>query len=162
MCNSIWRRLAVAATAVACALLGACSSLPQIDRDAIASEAIPLSTATTLGRIAKQSQPSPEVSGFRLMPLGLFSLDARVQLARRAGEADVADADEFAGGVAAGDGDQHAAWRCGERLGSGRPPELAKMVPKSTGQIFSVAPAAAAYASIRAAPRCVQGEFSET
>jgi putative cardiolipin synthase len=64
--------------------LGGCSSLPVIDRDAIHSDAIPLSTATTLGRIAKSSAPSPEVSGFRLMPLGLFSLDARVQLARRA------------------------------------------------------------------------------
>ena len=58
--------------------------MPAVDRDAIASEAIPLSTATTLGRIAQGSQPSQEVSGFRLMPLGLFSLDTRVQLARRA------------------------------------------------------------------------------
>ena len=58
--------------------------MPAVDRDAIASEAIPLSTATTLGRVAQGSQPSPEVSGFRLMPLGLFSLDTRVQLARRA------------------------------------------------------------------------------
>ena len=77
------------AAALAPALLfvlatAACSTLPAVDRDAIASEAIPLSTSTTLGRIAKGSQPSPELSGFRLMPLGLFSLDARVQLARRA------------------------------------------------------------------------------
>jgi cardiolipin synthase C len=64
--------------------LGACSSLPVVDREALASEAIPLSTKTTLGRIAQQSSPAPELSGFRLMPLGLFSLDARVQLARRA------------------------------------------------------------------------------
>ena len=66
------------------ALLSACTSLPRIDREAIASEAIPLSTATTLGRIAQASTPAPDLSGFRLMPLGLFSLDARVQLARRA------------------------------------------------------------------------------
>jgi cardiolipin synthase C len=64
--------------------LGACGSLPRVDRGAIASEAIPLSTKTTLGRIAQSSLPAPELSGFRLMPLGLFSLDTRVQLARRA------------------------------------------------------------------------------
>ena len=84
MCNSIWRRFAGAVALVACVLLGACSTLPAVDRDAIASEAIPLSTKTTLGRIAQGSQPSPELSGFRLMPLGLFSLDTRVQLAKRA------------------------------------------------------------------------------
>ena len=69
---------------VAVAMLSACSSLPVIDREARASEAIPLSTETTLGRIAKASTPAPDLSGFRLMPLGLFSLDTRVQLARRA------------------------------------------------------------------------------
>jgi putative cardiolipin synthase len=84
MVEFIWRRLAGVVVLAASVLLGACSSLPAIDRDAIASEAIPLSTSTTLGRIAQTSQPSPEVSGFRLMPLGLFSLDTRVQLARRA------------------------------------------------------------------------------
>jgi cardiolipin synthase C len=75
------RALSIAAAALA---LGACTSLPVVDRDAIASEAIPLSTNTTLGRIAQGSMPRPEVSGFRLLPLGLFSLDTRVQLARRA------------------------------------------------------------------------------
>jgi putative cardiolipin synthase len=43
-----------------------------------------MSLETTLGRIAQVSQPAPELSGFRLMPLGTFSLDTRVQLARRA------------------------------------------------------------------------------
>ncbi len=66
------------------ALLGACGSLPVIDREAIASEAIPLDPKTKLGGIAQRSMPAPELSGFRLMPLGLFSLDTRVQLARRA------------------------------------------------------------------------------
>jgi putative cardiolipin synthase len=84
MFHALIRRLAGAALLGATALLIGCTSLPVIDRDAIASEAIPLSTSTTLGRIAKGSQPSPEVSGFRLMPLGLFSLDTRVQLAKRA------------------------------------------------------------------------------
>ena len=85
MFSRTFRRLAGAALATGALLvLGACSSLPRIDRAAIASEAVPLSTKTTLGRIAQGSIPTPDVSGFRLMPLGLFSLDTRVQLARRA------------------------------------------------------------------------------
>ena len=78
------RGAAIVLTLALVLLLGACSSLPVVDRATIASEAIPLSTQTTLGRIAKGSTPAPELSGFRLMPLGLFSLDTRVQLARRA------------------------------------------------------------------------------
>lgn len=65
--------------------LGGCATrLPQVDRERLASEAIPASATSTLGRIAQESQPSPDQSGFRLMPLGTFSLDARLQLARRA------------------------------------------------------------------------------
>jgi putative cardiolipin synthase len=76
-------RLAVAAGLAL--TLGACATrLPQLNRDAIASEALPASNATTLGRMAAQAQPEPGQSGFRLMPLGTFSLDARLQLARRA------------------------------------------------------------------------------
>jgi putative cardiolipin synthase len=78
------RRWKIAVIVAVALLSSACTTLPKIDRVAIASEAIPLSTSTTLGRIAKTSAPNPDVSGFRLMPLGLFSLDARVQLARRA------------------------------------------------------------------------------
>src|SRR5258708_21467484 len=37
-----------------------------------------------LVQIAQASIPAPELSGFRLMPLGVYSLDARIQLARRA------------------------------------------------------------------------------
>ena len=85
MFAKILRRLAGASLAAAAVLLlPGCGSLPTIDRAAIHSDAIPLSTTTTLGRIASQSTPAPELSGFRLMPLGLFSLDTRVQLARRA------------------------------------------------------------------------------
>lgn len=65
-------------------LLSACGTLQPVDRKAIASEAIPLSKATTLGRIASSYRPVPDHSGFRLMPLGSYSLDTRVQLARRA------------------------------------------------------------------------------
>ncbi len=64
--------------------LGGCGTLPPIDRTAPASEAIALSTATTLGRIADSYRPAPDQSGFRLMPLGSYSLDTRVQLAQRA------------------------------------------------------------------------------
>ena len=74
--------------ALACALgllaLAGCSSVPKVDRQANASEAIPLSESTTLGRIASSYRPAPDQSGFRLMPLGKFSLDTRVQLANRA------------------------------------------------------------------------------
>jgi putative cardiolipin synthase len=69
-------------------LLGAlcgCAGLATVDRSgAFVETSVPLSTQTTLGRIAQTSAPSPEVSGFRLMPLGTFSLDTRLQLARRA------------------------------------------------------------------------------
>src|ERR1700741_3677007 len=65
-------------------LAGCATQLPKVDRPAITSEAIEASTQTTLGRIALSSQPQPDQSGFRLMPLGTFSLDTRVQLARRA------------------------------------------------------------------------------
>ena len=64
--------------------LGACTTLPHVDRSATASQAIALSPATTLGRIAGSYRPAPDQSGFRLMPLGSYSLDTRVQLARRA------------------------------------------------------------------------------
>ena len=64
--------------------LGACGSLPRVDQAAKHTEAIPLSTSSTLGRIASSYRPAPDQSGFRLMPLGKFSLDTRVQLAQRA------------------------------------------------------------------------------
>jgi len=35
-------------------------------------------------RLAEASRPDPALTGFRLMPLGSYSLDARVELARRA------------------------------------------------------------------------------
>ena len=58
--------------------------LPTINRQAIETEAIPASNNSKLGKIAADSQAEPGQSGFRLLPLGTFSLDARVQLARRA------------------------------------------------------------------------------
>ncbi len=44
----------------------------------------PPAAESSLVRIARTSTPDPELSGFRLMPLGIFSLDARIQLAQRA------------------------------------------------------------------------------
>ena len=66
------------------ALLGACTSLPMIDRATISTEAIAISPDTALGKLAQQAAPDEDSSGFRLMPLGPFSLDTRVELARRA------------------------------------------------------------------------------
>ncbi len=64
--------------------LSACGTLPSVNRAAIASEAIELSLSTPLGQMANSYRPAPDQSGFRLMPLGSYSLDTRVQLARRA------------------------------------------------------------------------------
>ncbi|HYN61961.1 MAG TPA: phospholipase D family protein [Rubrivivax sp.] len=60
-----------------------CTSLPLVNRQANASEAIAVSTQTKLGRIASGYLPEPLHSGFRLLPLGSYSLDTRVELARR-------------------------------------------------------------------------------
>jgi len=67
------------------ALLGGCATpLPQVDRAAIASEAVVASRDTSLGRLVQDSTPDPELSGFRLMPLGSFAFDTRLALAARA------------------------------------------------------------------------------
>ena len=64
--------------------LSACTSLPTVDRQAASSEAIALSMQTPLGRMASAYRPDPLHSGLRLMPLGSYALDTRVELARRA------------------------------------------------------------------------------
>ena len=81
-CRCRWSVLALCA--VLMVALGGCGTLQPVDRAAIASEAIPLSDRSPLGRIANSYRPAPDQSGFRLMPLGSFSLDTRVQLAQRA------------------------------------------------------------------------------
>ncbi|MDM0033639.1 phospholipase D family protein [Variovorax sp. J22P271] len=71
---------------LACALvsiLGACGSLPQQRARAPEQAEVPDAT-TLLARVAEASTPPGEHSGFRLMPLGVYSLDARIQLAQRA------------------------------------------------------------------------------
>ena len=74
-------RMAVAGALLA--LLAACGALPPA-RERPAEHAAPADPSTTLAKIAAASTPPGEHSGFRLMPLGVYSLDARVQLARRA------------------------------------------------------------------------------
>ena len=84
-CLQRWRALCrwwVAAWVLAG--LSGCATMAPVDRAAIASTAIGLSKTTTLGRIASGYSPGEDQSGFRLMPLGKFSLDTRVELARRA------------------------------------------------------------------------------
>jgi cardiolipin synthase C len=80
------RRMLLAALLLPMLLLtlAGCASLPAVDREPITTEAIPISPQTKLGSIASAYQPEPLQSGFRLMPLGGFSLDTRVELARRA------------------------------------------------------------------------------
>jgi len=60
-----------------------CATLPG-DLAGAPSQAIPISADTALGRIAQDSLPDPDLSGFRLMPGGDFALNARLELARRA------------------------------------------------------------------------------
>ena len=73
----------VAVAFLAALLLAGCGSLPQrVEQPA--SAALKPSPDSPLVRIAQASIPAPEQSGFRLMPLGVYSLDARIQLAHRA------------------------------------------------------------------------------
>ena len=64
-------------------LTAACGTLPaNVERPgSVAIEAV---ATSPLARIAQASQPSAELTGFRLMPLGRYSLDARIALAERA------------------------------------------------------------------------------
>jgi putative cardiolipin synthase len=76
-------RTALTAALVA-SLLTACGMLPpQPEREPTA--ALKPSADSTLVKIARDSTPpGPDLSGFRLMPLGAYALDTRVQLAKRA------------------------------------------------------------------------------
>ena len=64
-------------------LLAACGALPpQVEQSA--SHALSPSAESPLVRIARDSTPTPSLSGFRLMPQAYYSLDVRIELARRA------------------------------------------------------------------------------
>ena len=63
--------------------LAACGTLPaQVDRPY--SPALAPSIDSPLVRIARESTPEPSLTGFRLMPLGPYALDARIELIQRA------------------------------------------------------------------------------
>ena len=74
--------LGAVAALVALALAG-CGALPA-RMDAPLSTAAKPSLESPLVRMVQVSSPAPELSGFRLLPLGAYSLDARIELARRA------------------------------------------------------------------------------
>ncbi|MEO8675272.1 MAG: phospholipase D family protein [Casimicrobiaceae bacterium] len=71
------------ASALAACLLAGCGTLPQ-RADVPPSNATKPMPGSPLVRMVQVSTPSPELSGFRLMPLAAYSLDARVELTRRA------------------------------------------------------------------------------
>ncbi len=76
-------RLRAALAIALAAALGACGTLPA-PHERPSVHAGPVDPSTRLAAIAAASTPPGEDSGFRLMPLGVYSLDARIQLAQRA------------------------------------------------------------------------------
>ena len=77
------RLLAALLAAFAAVALVGCGSLPPRP-EAPNTTAFSPSPESPLVRIAQASLPAPELTGFRLMPLGAYSLDARIELAHRA------------------------------------------------------------------------------
>ena len=63
--------------------VGGCAGLPQASPRSISTALAPQDDSP-LVRTARQSSPDPALSGFRLLPLGSYSLDARLQLIQRA------------------------------------------------------------------------------
>jgi len=78
------RAYAVLALVAAAGALSGCGTIPPNDPARKASTALPPSLESPLVKIAQASTPSPDASGVRLMPLGIYSLEARVELAKRA------------------------------------------------------------------------------
>ncbi len=83
----VWRRLGTAWHMLACALLlsglAACVSLPSAPASPL-SQSLPAQPDSPLAQAALASSPAADLSGFRLLPLGSYSLDARLQLIQRA------------------------------------------------------------------------------
>src|SRR5438477_7503543 len=65
------------------ALLASCGALPPRGEQADSHAPTP-SPDSPLVRVAQASMSDPPMSGFRLMPVGFYSLDARIELVRRA------------------------------------------------------------------------------
>ncbi len=81
--NILIRFLRPALAATTLALIAACGTLGP-PRERATENATAMDPSTPLAKIAAASTPPGEHSGFRLMPLGVYSLDARIQLAQRA------------------------------------------------------------------------------
>jgi len=79
--SSLFRAVIAGLTAVL--LLPACGVLPAMP-DRPTSSALAPAADSALGRAVRDTTPNPSMTGFRLMPVGFSSLDARVELARRA------------------------------------------------------------------------------
>jgi HKD family nuclease len=83
VCLSVVRRLGWLFGFIAAVAATGCGTLPAaVDRPQ--SMARPPSAESPLARVGERSSPDPMSSGFRLMPTGLYALDARIQLIRRA------------------------------------------------------------------------------
>ncbi len=78
--SSYFVRAALVATAV---ILAGCGTLPA-NTGKTDLVALPLNPESPLVKIARASSPGAEQTGVRLLPLGAFSLDTRLQLAQRA------------------------------------------------------------------------------
>jgi putative cardiolipin synthase len=79
------RVLAAAALAAFALFLAGCGTLPA-NAGRLDTSALPPSPDSPLVKMAITSQPAPDQTGVRLMPLGAFSLDTRLQLAQRASQ----------------------------------------------------------------------------
>ena len=80
---SLRRHVPALLACLAVVVLAGCGTLPQRPETSY-SATLPPSPDSPLVRTAQVSLPAPDMTGFRLMPLGAYSLDARIQLARRA------------------------------------------------------------------------------
>ena len=78
-----WRRARLLVGLLPALGLAACGSLPH-DTDRRASTALAPQADSALLQVAQASTPAPELTGVRLLPLGSFALDARLQLVQRA------------------------------------------------------------------------------
>ena len=81
--RSVALRIAAAALVAGAALLAGCGSLPR-NVGKTDTVALPPNPQSPLVKIAERSSPSAEQTGVRLLPLGAYSLDTRLQLAQRA------------------------------------------------------------------------------
>src|SRR5215831_13666525 len=80
---SAMRLILTGTIALLATVLSGCGMLPQ-RAETPYEAALKPAADSPLARIAQASIPSPELTGFRLMPIGVYALDTRIQLAQRA------------------------------------------------------------------------------